>query len=693
MCRLILLRHAKSSWPENIADHARPLAKRGRRMSQLIGRYMAQEHLLPDFAVVSTACRAQQTWELLHAGLGQAVDRHDEPRIYDASANTILDVIKETPALINVLVIVGHNPALQELALKLVGKAPRSELSRLTRRYPPGGLVVIKFDVNRWSHVKKGHGCLERIETPKSIVRKLVAAAPIVATPSSIIANVEIELKLLVPNQEFDAFSASAIAKVPARNKGIVRRLESVYFDTPDQVLAKSGLSLRIRRIGKRFVQTLKSLAADGALSRDEWEVAVTTMAPELDRFDDPKVAALISELPRAHLNQVFATKIRRHTLTVDLMEAEIEIAFDRGIIEVGSHLERLSEVELELKQGSPAALYVLGLDLAQNGQLWIGTQSKSTRGYRLASGNPIGSCKSEPSNLTAGDSVDAVITKILASCQQHLLANLATARTDADPSTIHQMRIALRRFRTVLWMLRKEFVSPSLKLLDQNARQLSRSLSSARNWDVFLGTTLPNLEKAQQQNMDLSRLRDASAPMRDYCRAQATAALGEPQVTHLLLSLGLAVEQRKLRSNTPAIESFAQPTTKFSARILTRLHRKAMEHGRHFRNLQPEARHKLRIVLKKLRYCADFFLPLYANEMARNYVEQLSRLQDGLGEANDIVTSLKLLSIVRESTIQPQLHRAIGAVTDWQRNLELTAIARLDTRWRKFKRTSPFWS
>ncbi|ATU95445.1 hypothetical protein B5P45_21995 [Phyllobacterium zundukense] len=126
---------------------------------------------------------------------------------------------------------------------------------------------------------------------------------------------------------------------------------------------------------------------------------------------------------------------------------------------------------------------------------------------------------------------------------------------------------------------------------------------------------------------------------------------------------------------------------------MLDPLERKALKRGRRFHRLRPEARHRLRITLKKLRCSAEFFLPLYANQAStRKYLKQLSRLQDALGKANDIRTTRTLLSDVREHVDSPGVHRAIGAVIGWQGHIEPAGARRLNNSWRKFRRTAPFW-
>ena len=168
MLRLMLLRHAKSDWPSGVDDHERPLAKRGRRASPLMGSYMAKEGLLPDLAIVSTARRTQETWELARPAFGAPIAQRNERRLYEGLFGSLLAVIQDIGVETHTLLLVGHNPGLQELALKLIGTSGEHDLTRLREKYPTGGLAVIDFDVARWSRVVTAAGQLERFETPRS---------------------------------------------------------------------------------------------------------------------------------------------------------------------------------------------------------------------------------------------------------------------------------------------------------------------------------------------------------------------------------------------------------------------------------------------------------------------------------------------------------------------------------------------
>jgi phosphohistidine phosphatase len=121
--RLVLLRHAKSDWPD-VADHDRPLAKRGRRDAPAVGRWLGQSGFGPDAVVCSTALRARQTWELASAGLRAAAPGADpavcyEPRVYEATVLGLLMLVREFPAEWGTAMLVGHNPGLAELTVGL----------------------------------------------------------------------------------------------------------------------------------------------------------------------------------------------------------------------------------------------------------------------------------------------------------------------------------------------------------------------------------------------------------------------------------------------------------------------------------------------------------------------------------------------------------------------------------------------
>lgn len=168
MLRLLLLRHAKSSWPAGVLDIDRPLAKRGQEASVLMGNYIRSECLAPDLALVSSARRTQETWELIHPIIGDVESRNDG-RIYEAPVSRLLTALQEVEPEVRTVLMIGHNPGLEDLASFLIGEGDMDGILRLGRKYPTAGLAVIDFPVESWAHVKRKSGRLERFVTPKSI--------------------------------------------------------------------------------------------------------------------------------------------------------------------------------------------------------------------------------------------------------------------------------------------------------------------------------------------------------------------------------------------------------------------------------------------------------------------------------------------------------------------------------------------
>jgi len=168
MLRVLLLRHAKSDRPPGVADLDRPLNPRGRRTAPLMARYLVAENLRPDHVAVSPARRTRETWEPVHAALG-GPDATLVPDIYEAPEAALLAVIRATPADARCLLMVGHNPGFQNVALDLVGSGPRAARGRLAAGFPTGALAVIDFDDAAWSAIGPGRGSLERFVAPRDL--------------------------------------------------------------------------------------------------------------------------------------------------------------------------------------------------------------------------------------------------------------------------------------------------------------------------------------------------------------------------------------------------------------------------------------------------------------------------------------------------------------------------------------------
>jgi phosphohistidine phosphatase len=166
--RLLLLRHGKSAWPDSIDDRDRPLTTRGRDVSRRIGSYLTEQGLVPDLALVSPARRAQETWSLAGPPLGGVAAR-SEPRIYEAPAERLLSVVKEVGPEVGTLLVVGHNPGLEELLRMLLRQEDRYAHASATAKFPTAGLAAVDLPAPSWREISPRSGSLHRFVTPRSL--------------------------------------------------------------------------------------------------------------------------------------------------------------------------------------------------------------------------------------------------------------------------------------------------------------------------------------------------------------------------------------------------------------------------------------------------------------------------------------------------------------------------------------------
>lgn len=165
--RLVLVRHAKSDWPEGVADHERPLGDRGRRDAGALGRWLRDAGVTPDLVVVSTARRTRQTWERAADAIGSPGRVVLDDRVYAAEVDDLLAVVRGTPPEVATLVVVGHSPGTERLAMLLDdGSGYEGDSVRLAARFPTSGVAVLDVPVP-WSGVGEGSARLAVVAAPR----------------------------------------------------------------------------------------------------------------------------------------------------------------------------------------------------------------------------------------------------------------------------------------------------------------------------------------------------------------------------------------------------------------------------------------------------------------------------------------------------------------------------------------------
>jgi phosphohistidine phosphatase len=167
---LTLLRHAKSSWDDPVSrDFDRPLNKRGRKAARVVGRAMRDEGLAFDAIIASPAVRVIETLRDVGDGYGHSLEPVRDPDLYLASPAVLLDRIHHIDDKVERLLVVGHNPGLEELALLLTGGEENGLRQEVEVKYPTATLAEIRFDVDRWADVAAAGGTLTRFIRPRDL--------------------------------------------------------------------------------------------------------------------------------------------------------------------------------------------------------------------------------------------------------------------------------------------------------------------------------------------------------------------------------------------------------------------------------------------------------------------------------------------------------------------------------------------
>ncbi|MER6133199.1 histidine phosphatase family protein [Streptomyces sp. NPDC001815] len=165
--RLIVLRHAKSAYPDGVTDHERPLAPRGRRDAPAAGRALAAVDCLPELALCSTAVRARQTWDLTAAQWGTPPPVRHDARLYGADVPELLEVVREAPAEAKTLLLVGHNPGLEDLVLTLAGDSLDDALDDVRTKFPTSAIAILAWHGGGWESLGPGTALLTDMIVPR----------------------------------------------------------------------------------------------------------------------------------------------------------------------------------------------------------------------------------------------------------------------------------------------------------------------------------------------------------------------------------------------------------------------------------------------------------------------------------------------------------------------------------------------
>ena len=438
----------------------------------------------------------------------------------------------------------------------------------------------------------------------------------------------------------------------------------------------------------------MKTEFGDDSLRSSEWEASVPSIAPDVVLAVPFIPDKLRSDLRCHKLEAVFTADIHRHVRVIDLPSGTVEVAFDHGFLKSGDQLKPVSEIELELKDGSASAIYELALRLAEHGSVRPSIRSKSARGLDLAAGTAPSARKPQKLRLDPSISLDEAFATILRSCLHHLLMSLPAAEDGRDPEGVHQLRVSLRRLRSAFDLMRSVRTLNKLDSRRSEARWLAQNLSPARDWDIFQRETLPTIAKACPSVTGFDALEQVAEKRRSDAYGKVRFALADRRCSCFVIGLGGWIEARGWRGDVASedLGQLTEPAINFAQRMLSDQHAKVLKRGRRFKSLNAEDLHRLRLAAKRLRYAADFLLPLYRDRKSvRRFSRKLADLQEELGSYNDMAVTASLLEGLGAESSDSAT--AIAAIAGWQARASDGAEVRLRTAWRDFTNAKAPWS
>jgi triphosphatase len=329
------------------------------------------------------------------------------------------------------------------------------------------------------------------------------------------------------------------------------------------------------------------------------------------------------------------------------------------------------------LLEGKVSDLFDAALALQSELPLHPGSASKAERGYRLANGTALTPVRAADAALEMGMTSIAVFRSTVFSCLAQLQGNERGLRETNAPEYIHQARVAMRRLRSAirLWrpLLPEEYVSN----FDPRWRTLANQLGDTRNWDVFITEILPPIHKAFPDHADLHRLASQANSHLAACRKAAQAAMTAPTYSQLLLEFTAA---------TVALpESKKPPITAFAPNSLNKRAKRVAALAVETRDSDPEARHALRVALKRLRYALEFFAPLFPARRMQRYQQSATGLLDLLGRMNDT-------TVAEQLAVQALPGHHSDLVRAWLAGRTDLMLAQLDTLLARFLSHPPPW-
>jgi triphosphatase len=513
----------------------------------------------------------------------------------------------------------------------------------------------------------------------------------------------EIELKFLVDPGSSKQLWARAKALKLTDGSPKTRTLRSIYLDTPGHGLKKAGIALRLRRDGRRWIQTVKTGAQlHGGLSQvGEAESPAPGGRLRLDAIPNEAIRnEVVGRINGAELAPVCETIIRRTSCPLSLADGtRAELALDIGTIRAGDRSGELCEAEIELLEGRPDGLFEIARALFPDGGLRFSRLSKAARGYLLADEGridpPLEPQNAEDVSLRGAQIAEQAARDILRGCVEQIAANMEVVPQLDDPEGPHQLRVGLRRLRSAFSVFSPVLDSPETERLKDEARWLGQEVGQLRDFDVVAKDIARREAEAHPGERGLETLVDELERKAANQRKRLRNLLVGVRAQSFMIDLVRFVETRGwlMPQDFEQTERLAAPTSSLAVQALNKRWKKVGKRARRFEMLDVEQRHELRKELKKLRYAVEFLSSLFPEKQVEPFLKRLRKLQTVFGDLNDAATVRVMFT--GDNFAAPgdmQTQRAIGWLMGACEARGQYGWAGARKLWRDLKDTRPFW-
>ena len=452
------------------------------------------------------------------------------------------------------------------------------------------------------------------------------------------------------------------------------------WLDTAEGALAAEGLLVEAPRRGpRRLVGMAPPVAAP-------WHPGL--VAPPLALLGPHEIPEAAEGEP---LTPFAAFSGKRQTQRLSLGEAEVQASLLLG------HLRSVAaerEVARLVLAGPAPSVLDLAQRLAAALPLIPPSQSLAAEALGLATGQAPKPRRRGAPDTYGAESLEAVFTLAIGHLLEVALFYAPIARAGLDSEGVHQLRVALRRLRSLLKVFRPVTDGPESRALDGALRDLLKLLGPARDWDVFLagiGAEMAKLSPDDRRMLSLLRAAEGER----QAAYQALAAVLDGPAWRLTLLEGLNFlngQPWRLSADAEARTRLDAPPQGFAAMVLEKRWQRLCKAGANIAAMAPAALHELRLDAKRLRYAAEVFAPIFPPKAARRFQRRLAAVQEELGRSNDAAVARDLMQALERDQDRGRAW-AIGMVQGWCLARSITDRDGVLAAWKKLLAKESFWS